>query len=133
MALSPEKDVVLAYVEAFNQGDLEGVCRLFTHDAQIWGVLGWGNVEKARPVWKALIESLKVHLHVDAILSESNIVAVRYTERGQSVAEFMGKGPTGRTYEITAMEWFEIKEGLIHRRWGARDSAAQARQLGFTD
>jgi hypothetical protein len=29
------------------------------------------------------------------------------------------------------MEWFEVRAGLIRRRWGARDSAAQARQMGL--
>jgi hypothetical protein len=29
------------------------------------------------------------------------------------------------------MEWFVLREGRIHRRWGARDAAAQARQLGM--
>jgi ketosteroid isomerase-like protein len=131
--LSREKAVVLAYVDAFNRGDLDVLCNLFTPDAQIWGVLGWGAVEKARPVWKALIESMKMQLHVDAIISEGHTVAVRYTECGQSNGEFMGKAPTGRSYEITAMEWFEIKDGLIHRRWGTRDSAAISRQLGFAE
>jgi predicted ester cyclase len=27
------------------------------------------------------------------------------------------------------MEWFEIENGKIKRRWGARDAASQARQL----
>ena len=92
-----------------------------------------GDHRKARPVWKALMESLKMQLHVDAIISEADTVAVRYTERGQSLGEFMGKAATGRTYEIIVREWFEIKDGLIHRRWGTRDSAAQNRQLGFMD
>jgi steroid delta-isomerase-like uncharacterized protein len=127
------KDVVLAYVDAFNGGDLEGVCRLFTTDALIWGVIGWGTIEQARPIWKDLIECLEIQLQVDAIIAEENTVAVRFTERGKSVRAFRGAGPTGRTYEITAMEWFELKDSLIHRRWGARDSAAQSRQLGFVD
>jgi hypothetical protein len=38
---------------------------------------------------------------------------------------------TGKSYEMVAMEWFEIKDGLIHRRWGARDSASQSKQLGW--
>jgi hypothetical protein len=47
-------------------------------------------------------------------------VAVLYTERGTSVRSFRGDPPaTGRSYEIVAMEWFEIKESLIYRRWGA--------------
>jgi len=34
-------------------------------------------------------------------------------------------------YELVAMEWFVIHDGKIQRRWGARDSASQARQLGI--
>jgi len=30
-----------------------------------------------------------------------------------------------------AMEWFTIKDGRIQNRWGARDSASQARQIGL--
>ena len=127
------KDVVIAYVDAFNRGDLEGVCTLLTTDALIWGVLGWGTLDQARPVWKDLMECLQIQLQVDAIIAEGGTVAVRYTERGKSVRAFRGAGPTGRTYEITAMEWFELKGNLIHRRWGARDSMAQSRQLGFIE
>ena len=29
------------------------------------------------------------------------------------------------------MEWFTIRDGRIQCRWGARDSAAQARQVGL--
>ncbi len=65
------------------------------------------------------------------MISEGSVVAVRYTERGKSVRAFRGADPANRTYELLAMEWFEIKGGLIYRRWGARDSASQARQLGF--
>jgi hypothetical protein len=31
------------------------------------------------------------------------VVAVRYTERGKSVKQFRGAGPTNRTYELLAM------------------------------
>jgi steroid delta-isomerase-like uncharacterized protein len=127
------KDLVLAYVDAFNRGDLEGLCKLFAKDALIWGVVGWGTLEQARPIWKDLMECLQIQLTVDAIIAEGNTVAVRYTERGKSVRAFRGAGRTGRTYELLAMEWFEINDNLIHRRWGARDSASQNRQLGFTE
>jgi hypothetical protein len=29
------------------------------------------------------------------------------------------------------MEWFEVRDGLIQRRWGARDSASINRQMGL--
>jgi predicted ester cyclase len=54
-----------------------------------------------------------------------------YTERGTFRAPAFGKEPTGKSYELVAMEWFVIRDGKIQRRWGARDSASQARQLGI--
>ena len=125
------KDVVFAYVDAFNRGDLETLCGLFTDDALIWGVLGWGSIKEVRPVWHELMNSLQIQLKVESIISEGDHVAVRYTETGKSVKPFRGQGPTGKTYELLAMEWFEVKGDRISRRWGARDSAAQSRQLGF--
>lgn len=79
------------------------------------------------------MECLQVRLDVEAMIAEGSTVAVRYTERGTSVRTFRGAGPTGRGYEMIAMEWFEIADNLIERRWGARDSAAQNRQLGFAE
>lgn len=125
------KERVLAYVDAFNRGDLDGVCNQFANDALIWGVLGWGGIAVARPIWKDLMGSLHMQLAVEGIVCEADMVAVRYTERGTSVKAFRGFEATGKSYEVAAMEWFEIKDGLIHRRWGARDSAAISRQLGF--
>ena len=124
--------VVIAYVEAFNRGDVDSVCRLFTPDALVWGVLGWGGMDVVRPVWRELVERLQMKLHVESIVAEGDVVAVRYTERGTSAKSFRGQGPTGNSYEVVAMEFFEFRGGLIHRRWGARDSASIARQLGFT-
>jgi len=129
--MSANKQLVLEYVKAFNNSDIDGVCKLFAPDAQIWGVMGWGTPEDARPVWKDLMDCLQMQLTVDAIVEEAGSVAVRYTERGQSVKPFRGQGPSNRTYELLAMEWFEIENGLIKRRWGTRDSANQSRQLGF--
>jgi predicted ester cyclase len=130
---SPEsnKAVVQQYVDAFNHGDFEQLRSLFTPDAAIYGVLGFGSLEVAMPVWQELHHGLGMKLTVEALVAEGDVVAARYTERGTFVGPFRGHEPTGRSYEMTAMEWFELKHGKIHRRWGARDAAAQARQLGL--
>lgn len=44
MTIESNKQVVLSYVEAFNRGDLEALRDLFTPDALIHGVLGWGGI-----------------------------------------------------------------------------------------
>jgi steroid delta-isomerase-like uncharacterized protein len=125
------KSIVLRYVAAFNRGDSEALANLFSPDAVIYGVLGAGGLEVALPIWRELHAAFGVTLTVDALAAEGDQVAARYTERGTFVAPFRGKPPTGKTYEITAMEWFVLRDGRIARRWGARDSAAQARQIGL--
>lgn len=82
--MTQPKEVVLRYVDAFNHGDLEALRAVFANDALVWGVLGWGTLEQARPVWRDLMNCLQIQLQVDGIVSEGNTVAVRYTERGKS-------------------------------------------------
>jgi len=66
------------------------------------------------------------------MVAEGDTVAVRYTEQGCSVGEWNGQPATGKPYEVVAMEWFVIKDRKIHRRWGARDSGSQSRQMGLS-
>ena len=123
------KAVVLAYVEAFNRGDLATLCTLFTPDALVYGVLGWGGIDEVVPIWDLLHRAFGIQLGVEQIIAEGDLVAVRYTERGTFAGEFRGHQPTGKSYELVAMEWFIVKDGKIHRRWGARDAASQAREI----
>ena len=132
MTAEENKNIVLKYVEAFNREDYETLRQLFTPDALVYGVLGWGEIEKAIPIWKEIHAAFALRLQVEALASEGDTVAARYTERGTSVGEFRGQAPTGKSFEVVAMEWFIIKDGLIHRRWGARDSASQFRQMGLS-
>ena len=131
MTTDKMKALVLDYVAAFNRGNVDGVCRAFAPDAVVYGVLGWGDLSKARPIWEQLVRCFQMYLQVESTIAEGKIVAVRYTERGKFVAAFRGVEPTGKTYEVVAMEWFEIGDQGILRRWGARDSAAIFRQLGI--
>jgi len=126
------KAVVLAYVNAMNAGDFDRLLALFSPTARIQGVTGAGGLDFALPIWKQLHQGLNMHLDVQEIVAEGDRVAVRYCEHGRWTGPFLGfTEPTGNTYELVAMEWFEVEDGKIAGRWGARDGAAQARQLGF--
>jgi hypothetical protein len=94
--------LILAYVKAFNSFDMDRLRSLFTSDARINGVLGHGTVDFAEPIWLELHHGLQIHLEPAA----------------------------SKAYELTGMEWFEIKDGKISSRRGARDSAALNRQIG---
>lgn len=133
MSLEEEnKSVVRRYVEAFNRGDLAALKALLSDDAEIQGVMGHGAFERVEPIWRQLIEGYRMHLQIEDLVAEGHRVAARYTETGTFEAPAFGHPPTGRSYTLVAMELFEIRGGKIVRRWGARDSASQARQLGLT-
>jgi predicted ester cyclase len=123
------KAVVRAYVDAFNRGDLKALKALLADDAEIQGVMGKGIFEKVEPIWRQLIEGYGMQLAIQGLVAEGNLVAARYLESGTFKAPAFGNQPTGQSYELVAMEWFEIQNGKIKRRWGARDSASQSRQL----
>lgn len=130
MSAEENKAVVREYAEAFSAGDFARLRALFTEDATIQGVLGWGNVDEvAMPVWRDLHAAYGLTLAIEALVAEGDLVAARYTERGTFRAPFRGAEPTGKSYELVAMEFFEMKDGKIRRRWGARDSASMQRQL----
>ena len=125
------KSLVRRYVAAFNAADYETLRAIFTPDAVISGVLGKGTIEAVIPVWRELHQAFAVQLTVDEMIEEGDSVAVRYVERGTFRAAFRGHAPTGKSFEMVAMEWFLVRDGKIQQRWGIRDSAAQARQLGL--
>ena len=122
---------MLEYVDAFNRGDLPGLKALFTEDAEIQGVLGKGNMDKIEPIWRQLVDGYGMQLSVEELVCNGDVVAARYTETGTFKAPAFGNEPTGKSYQLVAMEWFHIENGRIKRRWGARDFASQARQLGI--
>ena len=125
------KQVVRQYVEAFNRGDLNELKSLLAEDAEIQGVFGKGVFEKIEPIWRQLIEGYGMQLKIEGLVAEGNVVAARYIESGTFRAPAFGNQPTGKSYQLVAMEWFEIDSGKIKHRWGARDAASQARQLGI--
>ena len=83
------------------------------------------------PGWYDLHHGLALKLEIEDMIGEGEVVAVRYRESGAFVGPYRGQMPTDRSYELVAIEWFELRDGKIRRRWGARDSASQARQLGM--
>lgn len=123
---------IAGYIEAFNAGDWGRMRDLFTEDAQIWGVLGYGGLDAVEPIWRELHEGLEMRLEPVAVAVDGDTVVLRYRETGRFVGPFRGLAghePTGRSYELTAFEWFELEGGRIARRWGARDSGAITRQV----
>jgi steroid delta-isomerase-like uncharacterized protein len=123
------KQTILHYTTAFNAGDLTTLRSLFTEGAQIHGVLGSGGLDLALPIWQELHTAFAIQLTPEEILATDTAVVVRYTERGTFRAPFRGHPPTGKSYQLPAIEWFTLRDGKISHRHAARDSATQFRQI----
>src|SRR5437763_17132570 len=95
MSVEDNKQMVLAYVEAFNRGDIETLRGLFTPDALIYGVLGWGSIEQVIPIWREIRAAFAIELQVESIIAADETVAVRSTGRGRSVGAFRGQPARG--------------------------------------
>lgn len=132
LSIEQNRATVEAYASAINAGNFATLRTLFTPDARIEGVTGSATLDEAMIIWQALHGSLNMNLKIEAMVGEGDIVVVRFLESGRWTAPFLGMTePTGKSFELVAMEWFELREGRIARRWGVRDAAAQARQVGF--
>lgn len=130
--LEEHEKLISDYVKAFNAGDMDGLCRIFSEDAEIHGALGWGGLNEIVPIWRMLHSTFNFQLAVEEILVQGENVVARFLERGTSIGAFRGQAPTGKTSEVIAIEWFVIQGGHIRRRWGVRDSASHFRQMGLS-
>jgi steroid delta-isomerase-like uncharacterized protein len=129
--LEANKAVVRRYVEAFNRADFDSLKTIFAADATVQGVLGAGGMDKVIAIWRELNAAFATELTIVEMIAEGDRVAARYTERGTFRGAFRGHAPTGKPFEVVAMEWFTMVDGKIQQRWGARDFAAIARQIGL--
>jgi predicted ester cyclase len=130
--LHPHAATVRAYTDAMNRGDLDALRPLFAPDALIYGSNGFGDINAAIAIWHDLHHGLNMNLREDDICIADDKVVVHFTETGRWTGRFLGfDQPTGRAFQMMAIEWFTFRDGLIHRRWGIRDGASLARQIGL--
>jgi steroid delta-isomerase-like uncharacterized protein len=128
--MEKNKETVRRYAEAFSRGDFDDVRALCTDDFIVSGVLGSGDITMALRVWRELHDAFAIKLEIEDLIAEGSQVVARFNESGVFRGKFRGQAPTGKPYRLTAIEWFEFRDGKFARRWGARDSASLMKQVG---
>ena len=71
-----------------------------------------------------------LHIEVEEMVAEGDMVASRYTSTATDTKGFMGRPPTGRTIRTAAMQMFRFEDGKIVESWAVRDDLGTLRQLG---
>jgi steroid delta-isomerase-like uncharacterized protein len=70
------------------------------------------------------------HWQIDDIFSSGDRVTVRWTGRGEHVAELNGIPPTGKKIEVSAISIHRMAGGKIAETWEVWDTLGFLQQLG---
>lgn len=87
----------------------------------IEGVRAW-----IRPLHEAIPD---LHVTLDAMVAEGDLVVVRPTWRGTHTGSFLGLPATGWPFSLTGMVMGRIRNGLLQERWASLDHPEALRQL----
>jgi predicted ester cyclase len=68
---------------------------------------------------------------VEDLFSAGERVAVRVTVRGSNTGAFMGRAPSGRSFEASTVGIFRVAGARIVEHWGVFDQLAMIGQLGL--
>jgi steroid delta-isomerase-like uncharacterized protein len=135
-ALVDNKEIVRRFaVEFINEGNYATAEELLAEDIADHTPLGETTgresvVDTLKTVRTAFPDFV---VTLQAIVSEHDTVAVRMTQRGTHQGTFMGIEPTGNTFEIEAMVFVRLEDGMIVERWSRPDVLGLLRQLGMTE
>lgn len=78
-----------------------------------------------------LVKGLDPHFSIDDMVAEGDKVAVRWTNRGTSVGEFLGAPATGKSFEISGIDIYRLEEARLVEHWHVVDVFGLLAQLGL--
>lgn len=87
-----------------------------------------GGLNEAKG-WRQAFPDLK--MHIDVILAENDLVAVRWTATGTNTGTGNGIPATGKPVRATGQATFRFVDGKIAEEWATGDTIGIMRQLGL--
>jgi steroid delta-isomerase-like uncharacterized protein len=122
------------YEEVWNKGNLEAADGIFAED-YVRHDLRPGDAP-AGPEGQKLVAGMfraafpDVHLGVEFMIAEADMVVARWTMRGTHRGAWGGIPPTGKRVSFTGVNIFRITEGKVVEIWNHRDDLGLSEQLG---
>lgn len=129
--LEANKRVVRAFVEALNQGRLDGLSQDYIeHDLAYPG--GTSTRSDVEAKMARLAEALPdLTLTIEDMVAEGDRVAVHATASATHAGAFYGAAPTGERLEWTAMLIARVEDGVVTDVRVLRDVFGILQQLGL--
>lgn len=118
----------------FNRRRLDRVEEFFApefvnHNGPAWAAQGPAAIRQYLPMLAgAFPDRAVVH---EFVLCDGDYVIARTHVTGTSQGPYMGRPPTGKSYDVTGTDIYRIKDGKITDRWGNEDALGMMQQLGY--
>lgn len=130
--LERNKQLVRDYVDTWNRGDLEGLCRFWSHDMLHHTRTRAQTYEEVRDVVGNFMEAFPdLHFELDDIVAEGDRVVTRMTATGTHHGSYLGMEATYRPIRCTVLGIARVRGDRIVEHWGVTDELAMMAQLGL--
>lgn len=131
---SPKELLRRALEGIFNLGQLEIADELIdpnyiNHDASPGQSAGPEGVKHVARIYRTAFPDL--HLSVERMIGEGDLVAVQVNEEGTHRGDFQGVPPTERRVRWSWIGIYRVLNGKLVERWGQIDTQALYEQLGY--
>lgn len=119
--------------EVWKQRNVDVLDEIFTtnfvnHDPAWPRVIDLESYKQWTAEW--LTSSPDMHITIDDIFAEGDMVVVRWTSRWTDTAGAAGKPPTGKRITVTGIDIIRCAGGKIEERWWSKDALGAMQQLG---
>jgi predicted ester cyclase len=128
------------FEELFNRKDLAVADELMAEDYLEHAVAPFGQAEPGRVNGPAaarqttgwlLAQFPDLHMTVEAIVAEGDLVAARVFTEGTNLGPLNGVvPPTGKRFAARQSHWFRVADGKLAEHWATREDLVAMLQLG---
>ena len=128
------------FEEIWNRQDLAVADELMAEDYLEHGVAPFGQAEPHRVNGPAamretaqwlLAQFPDLQMHIEAIVAEGDLVAVRVLSEGTNTGPLNGVvPPTGKRFSASQSHWFRVQDGKLAEHWATREDLVAMLQLG---
>ena len=121
------------FSEVWNEGRADAIDEMLADDAVVHGLgadlHGPAEFKHFHSAYRNAYPD--VAIHIDGLVAEGEMVAVRWSAIGTHRGDGLGFPATGRRAQFTGMVFVRIKEGKLVEGWNNFDQLGMLQQLGI--
>lgn len=135
MSNEDNEDIIYRMVKMIADGRREDAKEIFSatwmnHDSSLPLMVGVEGARQFLSMWHEGFPN--AHITIENIVSDDEMVAARFSFRGQNTGSFMGMPATGNSIDITGTGIFRLEDGKLMDSWMNFDLLGLMQQLGAT-